>query len=287
MPSGMGEWALMTVDVNDGGTDSLTAAGWSSGGSAVLADLAPDAAKAFTLLISVRPSGVHDELLESPPVRAFAEQFRVDVSRIDDELRSQFTEATRIHQFSVAQMVWIGDAAPRLRGALDTLFGPSEWAAPRRHPVRELWETIDEFMRAVARHHALDPTLTELVRLRGARQHNCRLCQSRRSVAAIEAGADEALFASVDDHASSDLPPATKAALALVDAMIWTPQDLPADVVADVRAQLTPEQAVEVVLDVVRNSTNKIAVALGADAAEVTEGVQLFVTDADGVLSTV
>jgi len=277
----------MTVDVNDGGTDSLTAAGWSSGGAAVLEELAPDAAKAFTLLVSVRPSGVHDEVLESPPVRAFAEQFRVDVSQIGDELRADYIAATRIHQFSVAQMVWIGDATLRLRQALDALFGASEWPAPRRHPVREVWETIDEFMRAVARHHALDPTLTELIRLRGARQHNCRLCQSRRSVAAIEAGADEALFTSVDDHASSDLPAATKAALALVDAVIWHPQDLGDEVLADVRAQLTPEQAVEVVLDVIRNGTNKIAVALGADEAEVTEGVQLFVTDEDGVVSTV
>ena len=40
------------------------------------------------------------------------------------------------------------------------------------------------------------------------------------------------------------------------------------------------------VLDVVRNAANKIAVALGADAPEVTEGVQLFRTDADGVLTT-
>ena len=43
----------------------------------------------------------------------------------------------------------------------------------------------------------------------------------------------------------------------------------------------------EVVLDVIRNATNKIAVALGADDPEVTEGVQLFTTDADGVLTTV
>jgi alkylhydroperoxidase family enzyme len=282
----------MTVQTNDGGTDSVTTdapstAGWSSGGAVALAELAPDCAQAFTTLVSVRPSGVHDELLESPPVRAFAEQFRVDVSRIDDGQRAELAAATGDHRFAVAQMIWIGDVTARLRSALDTLFGPSQWPAPRRHPVREVWETIDELMRTVAHHHALDATLTELVRLRGARQHHCRLCQSRRSVAAVEAGADEALFASVDDYATSDLPPATKAALALVDAMIWTPQDIPDTVVADVRAHLAPEQAVEVVLDVIRNAANKIAVALGADDPEVTEGVQLFVTDADGVVSTV
>jgi len=282
----------MMVDVNDGGTDSLTIGGslspdWTCGGSAALEAFAPDAAKAFTALVSVRPSGVHDELLESPPVTAFAEQFRVDVSRIGEELRSGFVAATKDHQFSVAQMVWVGDVSVRLRSAMDTLFGPSDWAAPRRHPVRDVWETIDEFMQTVAHHHALDPVLTELVRLRGARQHDCRLCQSRRSVAAIEAGADEDVFSAVDDYAMSDLPAATKAALALVDAMIWTPMDIPDAVVADVRAHLVPEQAVEVVLDVIRNAANKIAVALGADEPEVTEGVQLFVTDADGVVSTV
>ena len=277
----------MTVDVNDGGTDSLTAAGWSSGGSAVLEELAPDAAKAFTVLVSVRPSGVHDELLESP-------RSRPSPSSSASTSRGSTTSCGRSSprrrgSISSPSLRWSGSATspPGCAERSTALFGASEWAAPRRHPVREVWETIDEFMRAVARHHALDPTLTELIRLRGARQHDCRLCQSRRSVAAIEAGADEALFSSVDDYANSDLPPATKAALALVDAIIWHPQELGDEVVADVRAHLAPEQAVEVVLDVIRNATNKIAVALGADNAEVTEGVQLFVTDADGVLSTV
>ena len=72
-----------------------------------------------------------------------------------------------------------------------------------------------------------------------------------------------------------------------MDAMIWTPSAIPDDVVAGVPAAPHDAQAVEVVLEVVRNAANKIAVALGADAPEVTEGVQLFVTDADGVLITV
>ena len=48
-----------------------------------------------------------------------------------------------------------------------------------------------------------------------------------------------------------------------------------------------PAQVVEVVLDVSRNATNKIAVALGADVATVTDGVELFTTDADGNLTVV
>lgn len=42
------------------------------------------------------------------------------------------------------------------------------------------------------------------------------------------------------------------------------------------------EQAVEITLDVMRNGTNKIAVALGGDAPRVTEGVELYLLGADG-----
>jgi alkylhydroperoxidase family enzyme len=257
-------------------------------GATALAQLAPDAAAALLHVQGVRPSGLYDEVLESPGVAAFAEQFRVDVSVIDEQLRAGFAQATGERQFEVAQLVWLADMVPRLRGALDALFGPSSWPErPRRVPVKDLWALVEGFMQTVARLDALDPTTTELVRLRGARQHDCRLCASRRSVAAIDAGADDATFAAVDHYAESDLPDATKAALALTDAMIWTPDAIPAEVVADVRRLLSDAQAVELVLDVVRNAANKIAVALGADAPEVTEGVQLFVMDPEGNLEVV
>ena len=257
-------------------------------GSAALRSVAPDVEKEFDRLQEIRPSGVHDEVLESPGVARFAEQFGIDVSVIDDGMRDDLALATDKHQFEVVQMVWISDVAPRVRSALDALFGPSEWPEPaRRYPVASVWAAIEDFMTAVARHRALDATLTELVRLRGARQHDCRLCASRRSAEAIDQGAGDAEFAAVDDYPTSDLPEATKAALALVDAMIWTPTDIPGGVVAGVREHLTDAQAVEVVLDVARNAANKIAVSLRADAPEVTEGVQLFTTDFDGTLTVV
>lgn len=273
----------MTTDASDGGTD-----GWSSSGAGALSAYAPGVATSFARLVSIRPSGVHDELLEGPEVAAFADQFRVDVTGIDEQLRAAFATVTGEQSFAVTQMVWIADVAPRVRAALDAVFGPSEeWAGRRRQPVTDTWAVIDDFMRSVARLDALDVTTTELVRLRGARQHDCRICKSRRSAAAIEAGADAVTFDSVDHYESSDLPAATKAALALTDAMIWTPSAISEPVVAAVRDLLTPAQAVEVVLDVARNAANKIAVALGADAATVTDGVELFVTDADGELSVV
>ncbi len=244
--------------------------------------------EALALMVEVRPGGVHDEVLESPAVSRFADQFRADVSAIDDGMRDDFSLATGKNQSDVVQMVWIADVAPRVRSALDALFGPSEWPEPpRRFPVASVWRLAEGFMTSVARLTSLDPTLTELVRLRGAREHDCRLCVSRRSADAIGAGAGDAEFAAVDHYSTSDLPVATKAALALTDAMIWTPDAIPGEVVADVRGNLRDAQAVEVVLDVARNAANKIAVALRSDAPEVTEGVQLFTTDPDGTLTVV
>jgi alkylhydroperoxidase family enzyme len=257
------------------------------GGAAALRQHAPAVATAFLHLQSVRPAQLYDEVLDSAPVAAFADRFRADVTGIDEQLRSGFADVTGGRQSEVAQMVWVADAAMRLQGAMDALFGPSTWpVVPRRVPVADVWATIESFMADVAHLRSLDATTTELVRLRGARQHACRICKSRRSVAAVAEGADESTFEALDHYADSDLPASTKAALALVDAMIWTPAAIPDEVLAAVRAHLTDDQAIEVVLEVVRNSTNKIAVALGADAPEVTEGVQLFATDADGVLST-
>ena len=246
-----------------------------------------DAARAAWLdLDAARVPGV-DVLLVEPRVTAFAEQFAVDVTDFGAGVRCGFFAATGDDAFAVVQAIWVEDMRSRLRPALRVVADLDWSSATMPTEVPDRWPLLEEFMRAVARLDALDPTLTELVRLRGARQHDCRLCRSRRSVAALEAGADESTFDAVDDYRASDLPDPAKAALALVDAMIWTPQAIPAEVVADVRRHLTEDQAVEVVLDVVRNATNKIAVALGADAPEVTEGLQLFVTDADGVLSTV
>jgi alkylhydroperoxidase family enzyme len=244
---------------------------------------APAAAASYAAVAGARTSVD----LTDPAVVAFAEQFAVDVSEIDDEQRAAFLAATGKAGFAVVQAVYVGDVWPRVRSVLDAVLGPADWPAPAEEQVPDLWPLLDDFMREVARLDALDPVTTELVRLRGARQHDCRVCRSRRSVAALDAGASEETFDAVDRWETSDLPAQVKAALALTDAMIWTPLAVPPDVVAAARAHLTEAHVVEVVLDVARNAANKIAVALRADAAEVTDGVQLFTTDAEGNLTTV
>ncbi|MET0489884.1 MAG: carboxymuconolactone decarboxylase family protein [Acidimicrobiales bacterium] len=267
-------------------------------GPTALADLAPEAAAALDRALAAgtlpAAAAVPGRVLGLPPlvaetpqhplITSFAEQFAADVTGIDDLMRAELAEAAGDRQFAVVMAIYLGDWVPRVRHALDALFARGQWQAVEPGDG-DRWAAIDELQRVVARLDALDPVTTELVRLRGARQHQCRLCQSLRSRSALVAGADDATFAAVDDFADSDLPAAQKAALALTDALIWTPADLPADVLADVRKHVTPTQAVELVLDVMRNAGNKIAVALGADAPNVDGGVEVYDINADGTLT--
>ena len=105
---------------------------------------------------------------------------------------------------------------------------------------------------------------TEVVRLRGAAQHNCRLCKSRREGNALDAGGSESLYAEIEHYETSEqLSDRHKAALRYVDALIWTPSRIDSEVAAGVRNHFTEEEAFELTLDVMRNACNKIAVSLG------------------------
>ncbi|MGA8257873.1 MAG: hypothetical protein WB767_14995, partial [Nocardioides sp.] len=199
---------------------------WEQPAAGALVAYAPEVG--WAALEGGRPAGLPLDLESDPRVVAFAEQFATDVSVLDDALRAEFFAAAGDAAFSMVQLIWVDDQWPRLRSALNALFVAGGWPPADEHPVPNLWGAIEAFMGEVAKLAGLDPTLTELVRLRGARQHDCRLCASRRSMAAIDAGADDAMFEAIDRWPESDLPAATKAALGLVDAMIWTPSAIPA-----------------------------------------------------------
>ncbi len=75
-------------------------------------------------------------------------------------------------------------------------------------------------------------------------------------------------------------------ALRLTDAMVWSPIAWPPALAAQVRHAFDPFEATELVLDVTRNSANKIAVALGADAAQVADGqLEYYDVGPDGQLA--
>lgn len=222
-------------------------------------------------------------------VAGFAEQFSVDVSMISEEQRSQLWSSVGDKTFGVVVQMYIADFVPRVRAGLealgvgqeylDRLAGEISWD----HTADASDAVFNGFLPAVARMRALDPLTAEVVRLRGAAQHNCRLCKSLREATALDAGGSESLYDDISRFETSTLlTDRQKAALRYVDALIWSPAHIDRSVAAGVRSHFSEDEAVELTLDVMRNASNKIAVALGGDAARVEQGTERYLLDADG-----
>lgn len=219
-------------------------------------------------------------------VAAFTEQFAVDVSGIGANQRKQLLTVLGDNVFRTVVMIFVADYVPRVWAGLDALgLGKAGYTTEvawdhESDPVDAL---LNGFVPAVARMRALDPVTTEVVRLRGAAQHSCRLCKSRRETHALDAGGSEDLYSQIEQFESADaLTDAQKAALRYADALIWTPSQIDDNVAAGVNKHFSQDEALELTFDVMRNACNKIMVSLGADAPLVEEGIELFSVEADG-----
>ena len=222
-------------------------------------------------------------------VAEFAEQFSTDVSTIGGEQRSKLWKVLGDSTFSVVVQMYIADFVPRVRAGLEALGVGDEYLGWTAGPVT--WDhttdpsdlVFNTFLPTVARLRALDALTAEVVRLRGATQHNCRLCKSLRESTALDAGGTETLYGDIERfEASPQLSDRHKAALRYVDALIWSPGHIDDGIAEGVRAQFSDAQAIELTLDVMRNASNKVAVALGGDAPRVEQGTEQYLLDADG-----
>jgi alkylhydroperoxidase family enzyme len=227
-----------------------------------------------------------EHLVGESVVAAFAEQFAIDVSGIGANQRKQLLATLGDNAFRAVTAIFIADFVPRVLAGFNALAlgepgngGEVVWD----HETDPTKALLKGFVPAVARLRAIDPVTTEVVRLRGAVQHNCRLCKSRREGNALDAGGSESLYAEIERYETSDhLSDRQKAALRYVDALIWSPSRIGPEVAAGVRTNFSEEAALELTLDVMRNACNKIMVSLGADAPRVEEGTEWFRVDAEG-----
>jgi AhpD family alkylhydroperoxidase len=212
-------------------------------------------------------------------VVSLAEQFVIDVGGTTEDMRAELTGrfgadggrelVTAIYVVEFTQRLQL--VAARL---MDDGPVPVDSPGPADATTADL---LNAYQATVVRGSALDPVTTELVRLRCARTHHCRICQTLRLADARAAGVDEAVTAKVDFYERSDLPERAKVALRVTDAFITRP-DLLSDVAAgQARASFGPAELASLALDITKWSTQKIHVALGTDGAD------RLVTDADGV----
>jgi alkylhydroperoxidase family enzyme len=222
---------------------------------------------------------------------AFAEQFVMDVTGTSQES----LEALRGHLGSdhlrdFVTSVYLVEFTQRLQLVAQVLLPSvpdlSHAGRPSEQRQAALREMLGSYQDAVVRSTALNPVTTELVRLRCARTHNCRICQTLRLADAQAAGVDSEMTSKIDFYETSNLPELHKIALRITDAFIIRPDPLSADVVGPARATFSPEQLAELCLDITKWSTQKIHVALGTDGAEGLptneDGVVLFGFQDDG-----
>jgi hypothetical protein len=206
---------------------------------------------------------------------AFAEQMVVDVASMTTEVRAAGLAELGASAPAFVLALWTEDMVIRADAAWREMFG-EEW---RRIPTSgdtDPWLAHERFLLEVAKLSALDPVTSELVRLRGARAHDCRLCQSRRSVSAIDLAGGSDLF---DDRDPSGISDAQALTLEVVDAFVWQPLRWPPGLGVQVVDALGPGAATELTLDLVRNAANKIAVAFGLDDPQVETGVEYYDID--------
>jgi len=236
---------------------------------------------AFALAASAASSAERD-------VVDFAEQFVIDVGGTTEEMRDGLAarfgadgaralvtaiyvvEFTQRLQLIAARL--LDDALPAGSSAAAD-FVAANLAAAEASPAG----LLNAYQAAVVRGSALDPVTTELVRLRCARTHHCRICQTLRLADSRAAGVDEDMTAKVDFYERSDLPQRAKVALRVTDAFITQPSLLSGVVAGQAQASFGPAELASLCLDITKWSTQKIKVALGTDGAD------RLVTDADGV----
>jgi hypothetical protein len=207
---------------------------------------------------------------------AFAEQMVVDVATMTTAVRAAGFAELGAGAPAFVLAVWTEDMMIRAGAAWSEMFGET-WRPAPTSVETDPWGAHEKFLLEVAKLQALDPVTSELVRLRGARAHDCRLCQSRRSVRAIDLAGRSDLF---DDSDPSGISDAQALALQVVDVFVWQPMEWPPALGEQVVDALGPAAATELILDLVRNAANKIAVAFDADEPQVETGVEYYDIDA-------
>jgi len=223
---------------------------------------------------------------------ALAEQFTIDVTGVlAGPLGSSATVlGAEIGPF--VQGLYLLDVGQRVDLALTSLLGVPvtteswAWGAVDEAPADPM-VAIMAVLAAIGRLQSVDPVTKELIRLRGARLHQCRRCQSVRSVSALNAGAEIELLNSQDPMSVATLPAGTAAALDLVDAVFVGPPRVDDDLSTQLREAFSEAELVELVSYLMRNACNKIPVAFGVDDAIVEEGFEYQLIDERGETITV
>lgn len=280
---------------------SLLAAARDEAVRALGADVADtlDGLVAATLGTHAEARDLHDSASTfEPAVRMFAEQFVTQVSEVTPALIEPAASALFARTATAADIdllargFFVLEYTQRLQAIARRLFVEAPLVPISPAPISpagaqtSLRAQMAAYQDSVVRGDALDAALTEFVRLRCARTHQCEICSTLRLSSARDAGVDASLTDMIDRYETSALPEQVKTFLRLTDAFILHPSLLTDELVVEAHAACSEVQLVEWCLDVTKWSTQKVNVALGTDGAERlpinADGIAYFDFDDDG-----
>lgn len=183
------------------------------------------------------------------------------------------------------QVLYLIDQTTRLRLIYRQLFGVTDMPVTGRANPDATWGLRE----ALAQVHAttmclsdLDELTSEIVRLRAASYHHCKLCMSVRLAGASGSVVNEDLAEQIAHCESSSFAEAHKVALRYADTHMTDPRNIGAVLREQLVKYYTRSQIIELTLDVSQWNQQKILVALGTDAAVSESGLTPLMFDADG-----
>ena len=204
---------------------------------------------------------------------------------IDDAMRGALASALGDRTGTFVQSLYVADWVPRVRAGLDALFegADADWGIPIEWATEgEPWPLIQRTLVDVARLRELDPVTTEVVRLYQARRQQLPAVQVPAQPHRTAGGRRRSRLRRDRRLPQRRAVPRRKAGLGLAEGLTWKPGHLDPQAIAAVREHFSPAEAVELVLDMMRNSCNKIAVSTGTDQANIADGVEIYDVNPDG-----
>ena len=216
-------------------------------------------------------------------VIALADQFAVDVNGVTEGQVAALTDALGAGSVNaLVNGLYLIDMGLRLEQVVPVLLpaagetpaaaAPGGAAQPAEDSDALIADTIAAFAAAAVLADGIDAVTSELVRLRCAQVHHCRLCGSLRQRSALDEGFDEDMAGRIARYEQGGFSEAQTAALRLVDTLILFPADAGADLRAELERHYTPEQVAELCFDVATHPDARSKVAkdmqsrLAADA---------------------
>jgi alkylhydroperoxidase family enzyme len=236
-------------------------------------------------LVADEPGDPSTPLLDA--TAALTEQFLVYVPGVGSELLHPVeTVLGSIGLETFVQSLYVLDQTTRLRLVHGQLFTEKEQNQTSDVEHADASASLPNLLSALhadtMRLSELDVLTTEVVRLRAATYHHCRLCSSLRLQDREASVVDESLAGRIERNDLSGMVDDHVLAVRYADGHMINPKELDSALVRALTDRYTREQIIELSLDVSQWNQQKILVALGTDDPVSETGLTPLTFDVQG-----